>query len=45
MQNYEQAVGYVRNFLSDNHYCHTLVLANEKTIWHIVMFEKERQHR
>ena len=30
MQNYEQAVGYVRNFLSDNHYCHTLVLANER---------------
>lgn len=30
MQNYEQAVEYVRNFLSDNHYCHTLVLANER---------------
>lgn len=30
MQNYEQAVGYIRNFLVENHYGQTLVKANER---------------
>lgn len=30
MQNYEQAVGYIKNFLSENHYGQTLVKANER---------------
>lgn len=30
MQNYEQAVGYIRNFLAEKHYGQTLVKANER---------------
>ena len=30
MKDYKKAVGYIRKFLLDNHYCHTLVQANER---------------
>lgn len=30
MKDYKQAVGDIKDFLSDNHYCHALVQANER---------------